>query len=116
MARRSSRPKRAPAHSAANRIHHRQPQSLWSATADHPWSRDLRIGGRYCARNRGVLRGGQGEKTNTGCRRRDEEDQRSRQPGKCFACAVLNTRREEGSSLGLPFSSIAVESGKSRGL
>ena len=55
------------------------------------------------------LRGGQGERSN-------EEDQRSRQPGKCFARSVLKRRREERSSLGPTCAGVAAESGKSGSL
>ena len=68
------------------------------------------------SRGRGVLRGGQGERSNTGCGRCDEEDQRSRQPGKCFARSVLKRKRQERSSLGPPCAGVAAESGKSGSL
>jgi len=45
------RRKRPPAHSAANRIHHCQPQSRSAAAANHARSRNLGIRRRYCARD-----------------------------------------------------------------
>ena len=59
--------------------------------------------------SRSVLCAGQSENC-------DEEDQRNRQPGKCFARSLLKRRREKRSSLGPTCTSIAAESGKSGSL
>jgi TIR domain-containing protein len=95
--------------SAANRIHHCEPQSPSAAAADHAWGRNLRVHCRHRARGRGVLRRGQGERPN-------EEDERSRQPGQCFARSVLKRRRKERASLGPTCAGVAAESGKSGSL
>ena len=59
---------------------------------------------------------GEARKQEAKAKDQTKEDQRSRQPGKCFARSVLKRRREERSSLGPTCAGVAAESGKSGSL